>query len=593
MLATRHHTWSLLKPWILIRSNINITTALFYTCSPRCMLNLAVNTAIDMSPPAFSSLPSMNSLDSNLLERICDCSSSLTRFKSVVLINKAFAKAAAAAEVIELEYCSQQQLSGFWKWLQRHGAQLRQLRLYGSLDWQMQITQTDLGGLTAYAPNLNVLQVSTAVVQLSRGGGVVAGPWTSLTRLVLSNCVLVEGDWSAVADLTSLQHLQLTCSKRRQMASGHAPPTLEPDQLQQLQQLTHLTLKHVVIQDDALQHITGLGRLQELRLSASFSSAAAFEGLQQPVLPHLTLLEVCRDWYHQQMPGQDQPAAAPMEAALLSGCTSLLHLRLVDSPQASLAALGGVSQITYLNISCSNSVFVQQNSTPQMVADTLQILSGLPHLGLLNMRNRLQQEAPLDFAYLYANITCSSNLQHLDLRDCILPGSAWQHLFGAGRRLQHLTVLLLPWMPGVLVDESGWGTFAGCCPVLQTLQLGCRLLPAVNLEPLRHLQPTLQSLHISSCTDSCIPAWVLYMTKLQHLELEGESAGFNQPVLRQLTVLTQLTSLSVACSRRTEGPVCLNLRHQVGRCGIQYFEHVPRGSRGGQPRHAPVIIITV
>ena len=81
------------------------------------------------------------------------------------------------------------------------------------------------------------------------------------------------------------------------------------------------------------------------------------------------------------------------------------------------------------------------NGKAQLMSQ-LQHLQQLTHLDLKgNLVSVVQEDNPP--AAAYAALVASSRLQHLNISKCMMPDSAWQHIFPPGGQLPQLRELII------------------------------------------------------------------------------------------------------------------------------------------------------
>lgn len=179
---------------------------------------------------------------------------------------------------------------------------------------------------------------------------------------------------------------------------------------------------------DALRHLLGLTRLQDLRLhfrNPHTITASALSALQR-----ITRLSVNASLgYGERV---FQPGA-------LVGKTQLQHLEVVGYNIA--GASTGVAQL-------------------------MSYLQHLQQLAILNLSHTLIDQDAVAPEEVYSALTASSELHRLSICGCILPAGVWQHMFPAGRllpRLQSLDIcgVLFPAGPAPAPHKS---LLATCCP---------------------------------------------------------------------------------------------------------------------------------
>jgi hypothetical protein len=380
---------------------------------------------------------------------------------------------------------------------------------------------------------LSSLELVYLTLQLQRGGGswgvlgaVVTPP---LKQLRLHRCTLLDGVEALAAVLSllpGLEHLSITNSSD---SLGDALRIPLGEVLPGLQQLTYLELGGGWLggfdedcQADeegnlrpadivALQHLSALTRLADLRL-LGLESKHSITANTVSAAQHLTRLQLKAD-----------SAVISFDPAALAGKTLLQHLELwhcrVTDDAELLTQLQHVDQLTCL-----------------MLPGSLHYISLPPPEAYES--NRGFVEEPYPPAAAYAALTGSSKLQHLDIRECSMPASAWQQLFPAGSQLPHLRVLGIA---GVHSGPALEGTrLVSCCPALQSLDMRDIKHSMGMLASLQGLS-SLHTLRVRPADGS--NEWVdgvCQPTGLRELQLPLDSA---RDLSLQLVQLRQLTWL--------------------------------------------------
>ena len=180
----------------------------------------------------------------------------------------------------------------------------------------------------------------------------------------------------------------------------------------------------------------------------------------------------------------------------------------------------------------------------------LQPLQQLTHLGMVASLGTGEGDGGSPPAAAYAALTASINLRSLDLRWCTLPPGVWQHVFPAGRQLQHLQVLDIGNVRQAGPSDYGpapAGTLlVSCCPALRSLYMPYLTLSGAEvLGPLQGLSG-LHALRLATVSTPCAQGLqsVGQLTGLRDLRI-GCNEDMKESILRRLTLLQQLTNLSV------------------------------------------------
>jgi hypothetical protein len=292
---------------------------------------------------------------------------------------------------------------------------------------------------------LSSLQLDGFHLQLQPGDGCqgllgAAASAASLTRLVLEHCELLDvGDATEVlaaacAQLPAgLEHLSINniySSDGKLMQF----PTVA---LQRFQHVTYLQMSGLRVKgpdeaSPALQPLEALTQLQDLRLAADDRITPSMLAAAH----HLTRLQL---------------TDCKIQTGVLVGHTQRQHLELhrCKSPDGAT----GVAQLLA----------------------HLQPLQQLTHLGMVASLGTGEGDGGSPPAAAYAALTASINLRSLDLRWCTLPPGVWQHVFPAGRQLQHLQVLDIGNVRQAGPSDYGpapAGTLlVSCCPALRSLYM--------------------------------------------------------------------------------------------------------------------------
>jgi hypothetical protein len=268
----------------------------------------------------------------------------------------------------------------------------------------------------------------------------------------------------------------------------------------------------------SVDHIHSLTALQELTLDVepfSSISTAALSGLQQ-----LTLLELgSKVGYHLQI-----------EPAVLACVPQLKRLVIYN------AGLAG-----------------EEDGTG--VTEFLSHLGALQQLAHLELHSMFQQGADARAA-VFTALTASSKLEHLELRDVVLPPRTWEYLFPPQQQQQQqrsalrevaVSDCLQP--EGVEADDVGM--LITCCQDIQRLELVYAPftvppadMPRELLRPLVQLSQQLTHLTVNYVDDYDATETLVHLTKLRALKVTTPNS-LSELGLLQLTQLQQLTKLKV------------------------------------------------
>ena len=398
---------------------------------------------MDSEPPSVTELLQLP--DSCLLAVLRCCADDPRSLFSAARAHSRLHQAAVlAASSISVVLTQQQQADSVLLYVTNHGQHVSSISLSRMPPADDSAEDTgptiSLRELPQSLHRLNTLHIRGLHVQLQPGDGFagVLHAWMPLKQLQLDTCDLLDGKEGLAAALPllpSLQHLSIGDT------DGQAKSIPFPSGiLQVLQQLTYLELAACTLQDpDSLQpecmHV--LTRLQDLRLDlwgAVSVSASTLSGARQ-----LTRLQL--------RGSMNAGMCCAFWAAVLAGRTQLRHLAL---QQCDLQ--GGTTGVTEL----------------------LSHLQQLQQLTYLNLRSSLENLAPMG---CYSALTASSQLQHLDISECVLPAGVWQHVFSSTRKLPHLRMLDVEYVthPSSPEDPAGpaaapeGSRLVSCCSGLQTL----------------------------------------------------------------------------------------------------------------------------
>jgi hypothetical protein len=372
---------------------------------------------------------------------------------------------------------------------------------------------------------------------------------TALTALQFHSCI------ATVQGLAGLTRLQRPTLVLRNAATPTVSTQLQ-EALPQLQVLTYLCLGGVVAEDDVLQHVSSLPRLQELTLEGGKFTLASLQQLPQS-LTHLSI-----DW-----------GGSNLDA---------VSRKLSVSTVPSLCALTGLQQLEVRSGAVGLDLLARLTSLKAVDVGhaalegpcTLSVLTALMQLTRLVLPS-------LDAAVVPSNadmaaVTAPPQLACLDISKTDLAAGACQQAFVAGRQLSQLTELCASFD---LISSGREACLAAAsCPNLASISLheqrGGFAFHAVahnvdlasvlaGLQPLQHLTSLpLNAGQAKAGSD----AWcaLTRLTQLHKLNVyfrdELSGLGWLTDTL-QLSSLQQLTSLQVESSF--------------------YYPSTGRGARGG------------
>jgi len=453
---------------------------------------------------------------------------------SCALVCKAWAEAAVAAtSSIILEH-KMQDLSGFQRWMEKHGNQVMVLQLHAGYS-------AALTALPCCAKLQDLLLHGTCCQYVSIGSrtwGDISSS-TKLTSVSLSYVQTASQQADVVAALTALPNLeQLTwcdvhCSETGQLTDSSL--------LQRMTGLTSLELQFVTAA--ALQHLGSLTKLQHLSISdAEDWAAAGCPGLQE--LKALTSL------YLDSNNRFDLPASISQLTALqqldvcratptalnllqvLTGLTQLYVWQVTDlSPESPPLKLPGLQHLV-----------LSDPGDGTMCMSYLASCTHLQHLELQSYRFK----GP-------GSLVASTMLQHLELFSCSIAAAdgaaapfSWEQIFPGPGQLPHLTSLELFYKQPPLqpADIEGAVVSATNLKVLRLDRLHSTCAPALAR------LPDLTSLQLHHANDEECSAMV-QLTGLRQLKV-GSPRQVSAVGLRQLAGLQQVTSLGlgdVSCSK--------------------------------------------
>ena len=388
---------------------------------------------------------SLASLPDEVLKLVMQHVSLRDRLTSCCLVSKRLhAAAVSATDRLELDFtedihdynlnAAARQPSS--QWLCKYGQQLTSLYVSG-LGWPLRELP---------CPNLQRLQLSDCAVQLGVApGGLPSGiqQCTKLTQLQLW-CNIIDAQAGAVVEgLSSLVHLQhLHVHAKILFGVGvmmkYKTGGLSDATLPRLQHLTYLNVQG--LNPENLQQLGGLTSLQRLNLDSADNSAVGPSNAPGMAFP--TSLKTVF-------------LSSPVEAGVLS----LLPADLQD-----------------LRVECA------VHGPAEGPGSFLCRMARLQHLtNLVVLPDGGVAWPPPGPAY--SALTASSSLVCLEMHDVILPEGIWSYVFPAGRKLPHLTCLVLH--PQDEEEEGGvdqwptapsWGAadlcnLVSCCPSLRRVDV--------------------------------------------------------------------------------------------------------------------------
>jgi hypothetical protein len=444
-------------------------------------------------------------------------------------------------------------------------------------------------GLLGFDLGLDSRQHQSALVPL----------WPHLTKISLRRCCILQQStkasaYAAATDPTAadaglmplLCTSGLRCLKLSEVSTagdgtaGSSTPaqaaSLPAGLLPQLQHLTQLVLSSVSIPDSAIQQLSCLTNLQQLKLKSVLRGnqvATAIAAVTAAGLHTLTALVISD---RAGLCGSDGILSSSNTPGL-AFMTQLKQLKLQGCSRGlEPLLLAWLTQLTSFDV--TDTAVLGGPDGWEALLDALMQLQQLRRLRLTYgyefrqwmLPAALQQQVVTAPAHKFAALTVSSQLQSLVLTSsaCGLPDGVWQHVFAAGRVLPQLRQLcLVHCVPEnspasycsyrrQLMGPSDMQHMAQTCPSLQDLTLlgvvaataaaaGALSDCGSAFEPLTQLRSTLTSLHVDgvSSSSSGIVA-VAQLTNLEKLVL-GEPSCVGDAGLEQLTALCRLQYLAV------------------------------------------------
>jgi hypothetical protein len=349
-------------------------------------------------------------------------------------------------------------------------------------------------------------------------------------------------------------------------------------------------LRSRVIVDDALEHLSKLTALRELKVGTPVT-IAGLEGLS--ALRQLTWL-MMEKTQHVTFSSSSSSSPGDADGSISSAgfqhLTALQRLQLRVAGSIEAGFLGSFKQLRHLEVT----------NTPMVdgAAGTAAFLAAVPRLQQLTYLYWYDQggHAWAPSAEAYSSLTANSKLVELHVS---LAGSfgaetpaVFGHVFGVGLRRTNLRTLHLD--GGCFSDSFALSRVVECCPELRELHAnswGLFLLPALTqqLDALRELSYlTKLALYPSKGTNSTFAA-LAQLTQLKDLALQflagAQVPPLNLQHLTTLTRLTQLTWVQDGKSARLHNTVSMEPTEFCGRCAMSVALH---GSRQLKQVQLPV-----
>jgi Leucine-rich repeat (LRR) protein len=402
----------------------------------------------------------------------------------------------------------QEQMDKVLMYLHKHGQHLETLDLTGTH------SQDEPGWTTfnAFLPQLpynnlqklHILILTKMRLQILPGSGfqgVLGSAASSLTKLQISSCKVMEGFNDLEAALAHLPHLQHLSMRQNYVGGTERRFPLPVVAIGTLQQLTHLVLEGDRLQDaDGLRHLQGLTSLEHLELSGMQLTIRASHLSEMRSLKYLKV-------GHNSDPNQTKRfcSSSSFEPGALAGKTQLQDVQLshISIPGGS----GSVGLLSHLQ--------QQLTQTKTLIVDRLVPATPL----CVTFEASIQLEtvrisAKVSAQQVFTIAKQFPNLRALEVKTCC-----------QGRALCDPTRHLV-----------------SCCPELQSL-----VTPGFEYiaEVVAQLSELSSLTNLSLRPDS--NAWdaVCHLTRLRHLGVSvpaGKQGDWLQ-LLRQLTDLKELTCL--------------------------------------------------
>jgi hypothetical protein len=327
------------------------------------------------------------------------------------------------------------------------------------------------------------------------------------------------------------------------------------DLLQQLPQLSVLKLAGVHIGATAVQHLSAMTRLQELRISLC-------DGMEASCMDSLP--SSMTSLYIQDNRSED-PDRRRMKILppRLHRLTSLRHLHTnYGAVQPSL--LTGLTQLQHLQLECCSLLPTGPFEWQGLAADAdgdhdaamaellaaLQYLTQLQHLEV-GVPGFAEVEIPV---VLFSALTASSCLTQLCMAaeyGQTLPPGAAQHIFPADRQLPQLSCVDFStkndWeLEDFCIATEALAALASCCPNLEQLKIIGVWGSDVDAATLLQLPASCIELEVGGprFTDAAA-AVVAQLTHLKKLTLCNTAAGLTDVGLLELTSLRELSALAL------------------------------------------------
>jgi hypothetical protein len=509
---------------------------------------------------------------------------------------RAAAAAAAATQSFRLYLAGSPRYDAFLGWASSHGSSLTRLELLSS----------DSPIRELPCPNLLELQLYEASVCAGSAGLGLLHSCTALTRLVLERASLLDGVGGLSAAVPTaaaarLKHLDLQDCQMPEGSeeAGRVARALQDRLFPLLSCLTQLKLdgghRDNGLQSCFLRHISTLASLQELFLdntgavgrqhtgSRHWCQHGMFVGKpgvgeQQCVLAPVSSTEKLTCQGQHTVSTQSAHVELQSQLPVPPCCLLLLLPELAATVSLTAATLPGIERLTALedlrlsfcNLEPSCLLPMATGLTRLWLRDVTlrpeqaQQDSALGASQLLRALGRLSNLWELTLSIIdgdwpqqqlaqYSALTASSNLRELHISNSSIPGTAWAHVFSAGRSLPQLLSFSTRQYDGRGPAPMGCADItrlASCCPALKELWID--ICAEVSLSPLQSLTAlTSLLLEVGPVSPAVIRSNLAALSQLRDLRF-----GISQPVpgpdsvaglgvqgLLPLTALTGLTFL--------------------------------------------------
>lgn len=410
------------------------------------------------------------------------------RLSSCALVEKRWRQAAMmATKSIACTATSGPALQNLSAWLDSniHATRIKEIQVEDKASiyfWVRPAVQLPIWKLT----QLEVLQLISCnlMVTSAQPSGLVTTPaassqsgslsaLTALSRLVLKDTLL---DLSTIGSLVTLQHLSLCrvghveeeCLAITTAASEgeqqeipynevYDSSSIWLPQLAQLTRLTYLAVEYSPFElprQPAASAITAcLSSLQGLqRLELNISGLEAADLAHLPTcLTALSLSEL--------------PEISVKVLPCMQQLTHLQSLQLVNSKQVDPVVLSNLVQLTDLRITSSRLLdATAKQSLEHGLMAALQHMTQMQHLELSSSLLEVTRQPDL-----YAALTASTELRHLNLIDCKLLAGASKYIFPATGSHPALQVVIIG--ADLLSSHGDFGRLVCCCPSLRHLEV--------------------------------------------------------------------------------------------------------------------------